>query len=416
MAQKYKGGKVHCSFCGRDSSSVERIITGPYAHICNECIKMCDEILIDEKKGSTAKSTGELPTPAEIKKRLDLDVIGQEEAKKTLSVAVYNHYKRINNPAPAENNVLIEKSNVLMLGPTGSGKTLLAQTIAKMLEVPFTIVDATILTEAGYVGEDVESILVRLLQAADYNTTNAERGIIYIDEIDKISRKSANPSITRDVSGEGVQQALLKILEGTVAGVPPKGGRKHPEQSLVHINTENILFICGGAFIGLENIIEKRIGRGSMGFTGSSRAKIDDRNYILSNAEPEDLIQYGLLPELVGRMPSLTSLNELRHKDLLKILTEPRNAVTKQYTELMKLDGIELIFEDEALHAIVETAVKKETGARGLRGVIESSLRDAMFEMPSRKDIGKCIITEDVIKNSSAPRLIKKKKQNKKSA
>ena len=390
----YKNGKNHpqvaCSFCGKPAEQVTKLITGAGVHICNECVTMCHNILEEEfareKKTSTEQNLKPLPTPSEIKAHLDEFVIGQDQAKTALSVAVYNHYKRLRYDRDSKNDVEVEKSNLLLVGPTGSGKTLLAQTLARFLDVPFTIADATVLTEAGYVGEDVENILVRLLQAADYDVERAERGIVFIDEIDKIARKTANPSITRDVSGEGVQQGLLKILEGTVAAVPPKGGRKHPEQSLVHIKTRNVLFICGGAFETLDKIIAQRVNQGGMGF--GAHIKTDKENTLgelFKQLEPDDLIHFGLIPELVGRLPVAVALEELDEQALLNILTRPKNALVKQFKKLFELDGIELEFTEDALQEIVKEAMARKTGARGLRSVLEKSLQKAMFELPGTK-------------------------------
>ena len=404
MPNQEKNEKLYiCSFCGKNSHQVEAIITGPGVFICNECVHSADEILKSDIKRRSITATQDIPTPAEIKGELDNYVIGQEQAKKTFAVAVYNHYKRISSKHLYDENEL-EKSNIIILGPTGTGKTLLAQTLARFLHVPFTIADATTLTEAGYVGEDVENILVRLLQASDYDLERAEKGIIYIDEIDKIARKNGNPSITRDVSGEGVQQALLKILEGTVASVPPKGGRKHPEQNLINVNTKDILFICGGAFAGLENIIEKRIGKKAMGFKAEVKSKKQKRiGEILRRVEPEDLLQFGLIPELIGRLPIISALDELSDDALMKILMVPKNALTKQYKRLFELENVELIFEEDALKTVIEKTKKRGTGARGLRSILEDAMLDIMFNLPSNRGIKKCVITNDVIEKKDEP-------------
>ena len=407
MTNKTKG--VKCSFCGKSQEAVGRIIAGPGVYICDECIKVCNNILEEEiyedaEMTYTTKVEDKLPKPAEIKEVLDSYVIGQNEAKKTLSVAVYNHYKRINHQEESD-DVELQKSNVLLLGPTGCGKTLLAQTLAKILQVPFAIADATTLTEAGYVGEDVENILLKLIQAADYDIEKAEKGIIYIDEIDKISRKSENPSITRDVSGEGVQQALLKIVEGTVASVPPQGGRKHPHQEFIQINTSNILFICGGAFEGLEKIVKDRIGQKSIGFGAKIESNID-KYKVFEQLLPQDLLKFGLIPEFVGRLPIIATLQELDRDALIDIVTKPKNALVKQYQKLFKLDNVDLEFEQEALNLIVDKAIERKTGARGLRSIIEEIMRDIMFEIPSNPKIEKCIITEETVRNGEPPKII----------
>ena len=402
---------IKCSFCGKTQENVKKIVAGPGVYICDECIGICKNIVDedyyeDEDVQYTLGEDEELPNPEQIKKILDEYVIGQEEAKKTLSVAVYNHYKRINNEEEA-NDVEIQKSNVLLLGPTGCGKTLLAQTLAKILKVPFSIADATTLTEAGYVGEDVENILLKLIQAADYDVEAAERGIVYIDEIDKITRKSENPSITRDVSGEGVQQALLKIIEGTVASVPPQGGRKHPHQELIQINTSNILFICGGAFEGLDKIINERVGKKAIGFSAKIESKKEiDKYKIYEELLPQDLLKFGLIPEFVGRLPIVTTLRELDKDALIRIVTEPKNALVKQYKKLLEFDGVELEFRDDAISAIVDKAIERNTGARGLRSIIEEIMRDIMFDIPSNPKIEKCIITKETVLGDGKPELI----------
>ena len=416
----YKKGqnhpKVNCSFCGKAAEQVSKIISGPPGvFICNECVAMCNKILSDIGSDPELEeaSSLEAPTPVAIKEHLDKYVIGQKEAKVALSVAVYNHYKRVAANAQSQENQF-DKSNILFVGPTGSGKTLMAQSIAKMLNVPFTIVDSTVLTEAGYVGEDVDNIIVRLLQAADYDVEKAERGIIFVDEIDKIARKGANPSITRDVSGEGVQQGLLKLLEGTVAAVPPKGGRKHPEQNLVQVNTKNILFICGGAFESIEKIIARRVKKSGMGFGADVTGKHDHNiGELYRMCEPEDLIQFGLIPELVGRLPLVVGLDELDEDALLKILQEPENALVKQYQKLFLLDEVQLTFEPQALEAVVKQAIERKTGARGLRGIVENALLDTMFNLPSQKDVTQCVITEGVITEGAEPILISESKKNK---
>ncbi len=392
---------VTCSFCGKGVEQVEKIIQGPSVHICNECVHLCNEVLAEENRQEPSLNGAPLPKPAAIKAHLDEHVIGQERAKRALSVAVYNHYKRVYSGVA---DVELGKSNILLIGPTGTGKTLLAETLAKVLKVPFAIVDATVLTEAGYVGEDVENILVRILQAAEYDVGQAERGILFIDEIDKIARKSGNPSITRDVSGEGVQQELLKILEGTVSGVPPKGGRKHPEQPLVQINTRNILFICGGAFDGLERLVNQRIGKRAMGFGAAGDAAEElDAGAAMARTEPEDLIQYGLIPELIGRLPVVCSLHPLSDKALMDILVKPRNALVRQYQKLFEMDGIALDFAPEALAKVVEMAQQKSMGARGLRAVLETAMFEIMYELPVRDDVQGCTITRDFLEAKGPP-------------